>query len=795
MGGDMGRFLLVITCSVLLQLSTTNVFAEIDEGLGTDALGRRVVATVPVSQLKNYVDAAAKEGVPVRFAQLGCAKIGKVRIIDDPHFVAAFSLPAFSSKAIMDISVDYYDRNTRRISSWAETPTAEKGIILHELWHAYYLMILRHQNPQLTQKVRARAHSIIKKVPEKHREEIYEEIIAHYVESMLSWYALALRKMREATPERRQELRLKSHLKKHYEATSHGAYEGYSGRDYYYVLTLQEYDRQLVNSLLFENKVSGFFGRDLPERLFTKNKAEATEKSLTEVYGSDVHVSYWFPQKYKQILMKHSRWRTIATVYKTGLDEIIIQKNWRREFSGGKPVLQELTKLSILPKNPSHNAYNNYHRLTFEQLERLFRWGKNRVNLENRVFLFDFNNFSTSQKLPVKFLTLSDDTFVMQDAFIRVVFTPIQKSEKVENPKTDLPFAKTPFGFTWPRWESYMHAPMPLPTAGNYIKQNLSHQRSVLIDSSFPTEFQEAINAAISEWNKALGADVYQIEYGRHDLTPLNCLAERALCLFWHGPREVTWRGVAGVVRTSYDPETGEVLGGFLVLYNGKQATPPTPSPVELVDFAASPAVTRKQIAHWHMQTKKLRGFLHPDPISEVQAVLVHEIGHDNGLLHLFESSAHAANEDRIEGLPALSAMDYLPVIINHRMTALGPLDHAMMNAVYNREEVSFIPRCNDYSETPTVNCGRDDWGDTTAWYLALAQELNGNPFGRLPPNTNLFASRPIIEALTFHVLSPDANDHLKLDIIDWLRSSERCEDASRWLKKKHDLTLSCLSH
>jgi len=132
-------------------------------------------------------------------------------------------------------------------------------------------------------------------------------------------------------------------------------------------------------------------------------------------------------------------------------------------------------------------------------------------------------------------------------------------------------------------------------------------------------------------------------------------------------------------------------------------------------------------MASVYMRMSEFREYLHPEPSTIVQYLMLHEMGHFNGFSHNFVGSQNGTAQN-----PTDSIMEYIPFSTLVKPLKLGKLDHDLINLVYKHiQPPQDRPFCSDFDSTgglpPNIrkekaNCNTFDVGDSAEWYILLSK-------------------------------------------------------------------------
>lgn len=253
--------------------------------------------------------------------------------------------------------------------------------------------------------------------------------------------------------------------------------------------------------------------------------------------------------------------------------------------------------------------------------------------------------------------------------------------------------------------------------------------RRLVFDRSFPQHYiQETLNA-LKKWNTALGVPAFPSHYSVSDVDPIECFSTQTLCFQWKGSPVLAWAGLGGYADASFDPTSGETIGGIISISN-EVPGPLEKTPEDIRQKFLNDNLELKDMAELYLDRKKMLGFEHPLPTAVIGSFMIHELGHFVGLVHNFAGS----NSWTPKG-SAKTAMDYLPFpAINSHAAEVQKWDYW---AIQSRKNNHPMPKdysfCSD-SEGDQVtlslanqfenpNCKKDDLGTPINWALLLAEK------------------------------------------------------------------------
>jgi hypothetical protein len=446
----------------------------------------------------------------------------------------------------------------------------------------------------------------------------------------------------------------------------------------------------------------------------------ATDLSQGEVVSG-------YPAEVRSLLAKHPVWVTVVYSAKKipdrdGLYLSVNQsKKWSVHLNGNvAQSLDETTELS-LSFNPTNENVS---------------WSREHVDLHESIsskpFYFE-GNFENAPSYQIRFLSGDRFEIVSTPSQTHVVFVPewSAKDLRYEARFKHVNIWTAPLGPARSGDEIWQKLDKPETV---YLHHNLSNPVRVLVDTSYPQVHLKALQDSVNEWNSALGRDLFQLQSTPIKLDLSDCFSSRTLCVKWEGLADVAWTGVGGSTSFSFDPESGEILGGVIEFKNtAKNSLVPTPGDYD--QRFVSGEIDTQWAAEVFLKQSEFARYRHPLPELIVKKVLVHEMGHFNGFAHNFEGSLHGTIQN-----PTETVMDYLPFSAI-RDVSIGSFDRQMILAIY-----SGTPPTSDYRFCSDVErdgvsgrypkkaeCNAYDVGDPVNWYMMLADMGSDGVFTKLP--------------------------------------------------------------
>jgi hypothetical protein len=278
--------------------------------------------------------------------------------------------------------------------------------------------------------------------------------------------------------------------------------------------------------------------------------------------------------------------------------------------------------------------------------------------------------------------------------------------------------------------------------AGGFLHHDLTRTVVVRVDPSFPEAFLPPLRQALGAWNDALGAAVFRLkpERGRR-VGHADCVTGRSLCLRWQGSTAIPFTGMSGFTETAFDPQSGLIVGGLITLINDDVPVRDLPAgeSARIRDGTIDLQWVARSM-HDYVQMNQVR---HPAPERYLRYLLLHEIGHFNGLGHDFHIDRTAGVTD----LPA-TVMGYPPYAVAHLVAKPGVNDEKRLDILYERAKAEQLPYCSTLEAmAPEMSGGRAPkveqcdlfaLGDEAEWYMALARSGKSGVFTTYPDTSYL---------------------------------------------------------
>jgi hypothetical protein len=333
----------------------------------------------------------------------------------------------------------------------------------------------------------------------------------------------------------------------------------------------------------------------------------------------------------------------------------------------------------------------------------------------------------------------------------RIVFLPAPNNYRAANmpdSDADVGIWSTPFG---PEGELFSYVRKMLAKSGSGQTQpkfqgmqllhhdlGLARTIPVRLDDRFPERYVGAAAAAVVKWNKALGRELYQLDTKRARIDPGDCLSGFMLCLTWSGSDDVPLTGASGYTELSFDPQTGLIVGAVLTVFNDVPG-PLHDMPVEERTRFEQGAMSWDWVADAVLRFSDSNAVRHPLPLSYVEHVLLHEMGHANGLAHNF----HAPGDTTLAE-PVRTVMAYPPFPVAHNAREIGPYDLARLGVIYGKKyDEKALRFCSTLDAMAPVRdrsvvrkateCDIFTVGDPAEWYMRLARHARFGVFAPYP--------------------------------------------------------------
>lgn len=486
------------------------------------------------------------------------------------------------------------------------------------------------------------------------------------------------------------------------------------------------------------------------------------------------------PPRALEILGRHKVWQTAAGLMIKGQAPLLsAQKKWKFSKKDSKLFFDEITTLMAGKDCATQKPTS---------------WMQGRIDLsqdlDSRDFLLGLPDIC-GNKIPSNFYVryYSGDRFAISpvDDGFAVLFFPSDTSSPSRN--ADLIPANA---FTAPGIAPAIEKATGLKGEKTaYLHHNLKSKMPVYLDSSFPAAYIEIFQQTIDRWNALLGTPLFEIEQTGSQLDPFDCSSARKLCLFWSGPEKLSFLGATGMTSITFDPQSGEIIGGYIGFASDANEDAANAPPMDVLSRYSSESTSLSDIAQIFSLRSLLKDFLHPQPTWQLSYVFSHEMGHFNGLAHNF----YGAN-DSIDFHSHDSVMDYLPFsAIDSSSGDPGKFDRAVIGLIYGNEAPRSEYRFCDDSEanldgvSPNPNCNQFDLGRADRWFMALAGTSDAGVFSPHPR-----FSGTLLDYLAAFLISdnPSVTASQKMETQIYLCDQKNLGEIRQYLNEKLHYTLSC---
>lgn len=251
----------------------------------------------------------------------------------------------------------------------------------------------------------------------------------------------------------------------------------------------------------------------------------------------------------------------------------------------------------------------------------------------------------------------------------------------------------------------------------------------VLFDVSFPQQYISATMAALGKWNTAFGYQAFPSVYQIKNVDPSECYVTQTLCFRWKGSPVLAWSNLGGYSDASYDPLSGEVIGGIISISNEADGDL-TPTSADLKTKVKNDELSLDDIAELYLSRSKMLKHKHPFPEDIIGSFMIHELGHFIGLAHNF-----AGSNGWVSRSAAKTAMDYLPFpAINFHSANVQEWDRWAIEARRKNQQMPIgFEFCSDDEGDQVIlslagrfenpHCKKEDLGSPIRWALALAEK------------------------------------------------------------------------
>lgn len=339
----------------------------------------------------------------------------------------------------------------------------------------------------------------------------------------------------------------------------------------------------------------------------------------------------------------------------------------------------------------------------------------------------------------------------------RIVFLPAPNNYFLASNPYDVPDVgiwTTPFGAEGElvahlrklifKDEEEQDLPQELMT-GSFLHHDLTIKRQivVVIDTTFPKPLRSSVQHAVDKWNKALGRKLFTVQEATKSIRPGDCLSGRKLCIRWFGDPHLVFTGANGYTELAFDPQTGLILGGIISIIND-DVHPPFAS-LSAADKAKFQILDRDWVTDVMHRYQEMNGILHPDANHYAEYLILHEMGHFNGLGHNFYT-----NEKTTPERPISSVMSYPPFPVAHRANYIGAADKKRLAIVYgDKPPAKDLSYCSTFEAMAPerldagfykkpASCDMFTIGDAADWYIRLAKRGRFGVFTAFPDISNL---------------------------------------------------------
>ncbi|HMN68516.1 MAG TPA: hypothetical protein PKC28_08250 [Bdellovibrionales bacterium] len=435
-----------------------------------------------------------------------------------------------------------------------------------------------------------------------------------------------------------------------------------------------------------------------------------------------------FPEEAIVLLRKHKVWQTNANFQTPDIAPMILSaRKWSFDESSGKATLKELTRLAVERDCA---------------LQKNLRWKADQVTLgENftaKRFLIAYDYCNPPNLESYTFTDLGNERFELSPPTgtgFSVIFFPSAHVSSPANPdaKEEVHVFTAPGGLQAVKHNEDMLG-IKFERA-NFLHHDLKKFMPVVIDTSFPSRYISVLKTSFANWNRVLGVDYFRIQSSIETVDVRECYTARKLCVLWNGVADISWSGIGGTTQITFDPQTGEILGGYIGFSNTlADNLIPTPASPE-VDNYLREDIGVDNVAKIFLRRNEFMTYLHPKPEWTLGFVFIHEIGHFNGLKHNFSGSREA---DAF--FASKTVMDYSPFSArNSKSMELGSFDIEAIRLVYNHQKLSSeYTFCGDFDAnvdgvSSDPNCNQWDLGSPEKWFVRLSELATHGVFEKHP--------------------------------------------------------------
>jgi hypothetical protein len=284
------------------------------------------------------------------------------------------------------------------------------------------------------------------------------------------------------------------------------------------------------------------------------------------------------------------------------------------------------------------------------------------------------------------------------------------------------------------------------PDEGVFLHHDLSVRRqlTVVLDKSFPPALAGAAARAAALWNQGFGRDLLRVDSRPRATDAADCQTAFKICLKWLGPPDLAFTGANGYTNMAFDPQTGLILGATVTIVNDDVQPPLGPMAPPDRAKVVEHRIDWDWVADAMHRYGELNRVSHPEPVAEVEYLLLHEFGHASGFGHNFYLTG-ATTPTR----PITSVMSYPPFPVGYLSTYLGEADLARLAVVYGKAPPHSLPYCSTFDAmVPRLgdggiyrkppHCDLFTVGDQADWYIRLARHGRFGVFTGYPDLSHL---------------------------------------------------------
>ena len=503
-------------------------------------------------------------------------------------------------------------------------------------------------------------------------------------------------------------------------------------------------------------------------------------------FDADLESDSW-PKEILDLLRKHQVWQSTSSIVVPGfMSTLGFSRKWQVDFQTSTPSLKELTKLSLV-KDCKTGKFTS--------------WESGIIELSTIVYspLFHVGLFDQCASLPTPsvytFRFIGNDRIEIRPkqakVGVSIILFPEIKTSALVNKISNRDFSL----FTGPGGPSSkpMEKILGIPfDKTNYLHHNLTMKMEVAVDSSFPSEYLSAFQESLNFWNHAVGQSIFQLVSYPQTIDLADCVSARKLCIFWDGGKEISWIGMGGYAAPNFDPQTGEIIGGFIQFSNSAEKKLTSTPPSVLLDQYLAGKIDFNLVTSIYSDRESYTHYLHPKPMRELAHFFSHELGHFNGLSHNFKGSNAAVPPETSK-----SVMDYMPFSASGEDSGeLQEYDLKMAKLIYTGVEPSTeYSYCGDDmvgldGPSPDPNCNIWDFGSSEKWFMELARKGKEGVFTPHPKFV-----KPIVNFLGgfLEVDKPGVTTEQQREVKNYLCSQiQVLTKIQTFLKENHQVVLSC---